>query len=132
RRASLVPVFQTRFERRTWRIDLSKKVALWVMIDSGAVISGDKEMPISEVELELAQGDPADLLDFAIALASELPLIPDNRSKAERGFQLFLNEAVVPQKAGRSPLQDAMTTYDGFLALAQQGHAAWQANLLGS
>ena len=132
RRETLVPVFQTRFERRTWRVDLGKKVSVWVMIDSGTVISGDKTMPISEVELELAHGDPADLLDFAIALASELPLIPDNRSKAERGFQLFHDQTVAPQKAGPSPLQHSMTTYEGFLALAQQGQAAWQANLLGS
>lgn len=67
--SELVPVFTTCFERRTWRIEVSKKIAIWVMVDSGHVSSGDRAQPISEVELELAEGRPEDLLDFATALA---------------------------------------------------------------
>ena len=67
RQSSLVPVFTTSFERRTWRIDISKKIAILVMVDTGQVSSGDRFLPISEVELELVQGNPEDLLDFATA-----------------------------------------------------------------
>ncbi len=132
RRSSLVPVFTTSFERRTWRIDVSKKIAIWVMVDTGHVSSGDRVLPISEVELELAQGNPEDLLDFATALATHLPLVPHDVSKAERGYQLFLNQAGVPQKASPSSLGNKQSSSEAFRLLATQGMQMWQANLLGT
>ena len=130
--SSLVPVFTTSFERRTWRIDISKKIAILVMVDTGQVSSGDRSLPISEVELELAQGNPEDLLDFATALATHLPLVPHDVSKAERGYQLFLNQAPGPQKASPSPLGAKQNSAEAFRFLASQGMQMWQANLLGT
>lgn len=132
RQSRLVPVFTTSFERRTWRIDVSKKIAIWVMVDSGFVSSGDRRAPISEVELELEQGDPEDLLDFAIALATHLPLVPHDVSKAERGYQLFLEQTPGPQKAPPSPLSVKQNAAEAFNRLAAQGMQMWQANLLGT
>ena len=132
RQPELVPVFSTSFERRTWRIDLSKKISVWVMVDIGHVVSGDRVLPISEVELELAKGSPEDLLDFAIALATHLPLVPNDVSKAERGYQLYLNHEASPQKAGQSSLSTKRTPAEAFHLLAGQGMQAWQANLLGT
>ena len=119
--SELVPVFTTSFERRTWRIDVSKKIAILIMLDSGHASSGEHVLPISEVELELAEGKPEDLLDFAIALATHLPLVPHNVSKAERGYQLFLNQEDTPQKAAPSPLNVKQTTAMAFHLLATQG-----------
>jgi len=130
--SELVPVFTTSFGRKTWRIDVSKKIAIWVMLDSGQVSSGDRVLPISEVELELAQGKPEDLLDFAIALATHLPLVPHHVSKGERGYQLFLNRQPSPQKAALSPLHVKQTSAEAFEILATQGLHLWQANLLGA
>ena len=130
--ASLVPVFTTAFERRTWRIDISKKIAILVMVDTGQVSSGDRSLPISEVELELAEGNPEDLLDFATALATHLPLVPHDASKAERGYQLFLNQVSGPQKASPSPLGAKQNSAEAFQFLASQGMQMWQANLLGT
>lgn len=132
RQSSLTPVFTTSFERRTWRIDVSKKISILVMVDRGQVSSGEIVLPISEVELELAQGKPEDLLDFAIALATHLPLVPDDVSKAERGYQLFLNHAACPQKASPSPLCAKHNSAEAFHLLASQGMQMWQANLLGT
>jgi adenylate cyclase len=132
KQSSLVPVFTTSFERRTWRIDISRKIALWVMVDTGYVSSGDQVLPISEVELELAQGNPEDLLDFATALATHLPLVPHDVSKAERGYQLFLKQASGPQKASPSPLGVKQSSAESFHLLASQGMQMWQANLLGT
>jgi adenylate cyclase len=132
RKSRLVPVFTTSFERRAWRIDVSKKIAIWVMLDSGFVSSGDHCVPISEVELELAQGAPEDLLDFAIALATHLPLLPHDVSKAERGYQLFLKQIPGPQKASPSPLSIKHNAAEAFNLLAGQGMRTWQANLLGT
>ena len=132
RQSGLIPVFTTVFERRTWRIDVSKKICILVMLDQGQVSSGDVLLPISEVELELVQGQPEDLLDFAIALATHLPLVPNDVSKAERGYHLFLNRAVCPQKASPSPLDAKHNTAEAFQLLASQGMQMWQANLLGT
>lgn len=131
KQSQLVPVFTTSFERRTWRIDISRKIALWVMLDSGHVSSGEHTLPISEVELELAQGNPEDLLDFATALATQLPLVPHDVSKAERGYQLFLQQTPSPQKALPSPLAPKQSSAEAFQLLASQGMQMWQANLLG-
>ena len=132
RQHQLVPVFSTSFERRTWRIDVSRKIALWVMVDVGEIASGDRVLPISEVELELAQGRANDLLDFGIALATELPLVPNNVSKAERGYQLFLNQEAGPLKAAKSALTARHAPADSFQVLASQGMQMWQTNLLGT
>lgn len=130
--SKLRPVFTTSFERRTWRVDISKKITILVMVDTGHVSSGDKVLPISEVELELAQGYPEDLLDFAIALSTHLPLVPHDASKAERGYQLFLNQTGAPQKASPSPLGIKQNSAEAFHILATQGMQMWQANLLGT
>lgn len=132
RQSSLVPVFTTSFERRSWRINVSRKIALWLMVDTGYVSSGDRVQPISEVELELAQGEPEDLLDFATALATHLPLVPHDVSKAERGYQLFLKQAIAPQKASASLLGAKQSSAVAFHLLANQGMQMWQANLLGT
>jgi len=130
--AKLMPVFTTSFERRTWRIDVSRKIALLVMIDTGYVSSGDHRLPISEVELELVQGEPEDLLDFATALATHLPLVPHDVSKAERGYQLFLQQVNAPQKALPSLLGAKQGSAEAYRLLANQGMQMWQANLLGA
>ena len=132
RLSSVIPVFTTSFERRTWRIDISKNIAILVMVDTGQVSSGDRSLPISEVELELAQGNPEDLLDFATALSTHLPLVPHDVSKAERGYQLFLNQVSGPQKASPSTLGAKQSSAEAFQFLASQGMQMWQANLLGT
>jgi len=132
RQSSLVPIFTTSFERRTWRIDISKKISLWLMLDTGHISSGEHILPFSEVELELAQGKPEDLLDFATALATHLPLIPDDVSKAERGYRLFLEQDNGPQKSAPSPLGAKQNSAEAFHLLASQGMQMWQTNLLGT
>lgn len=132
RQAELTPVFTTTFERRTWRIDVSKKIALWVMVDVGEISSGDRVLPVSEVELELVQGRANDLLDFGAELATQCPLVPDNVSKAERGYRLFLDQQANPHKAAKSALTAKCTPADSFQILAGQGLQMWQANLLGT
>lgn len=132
RQSKLAPVFTMSFERRTWHIDVSRKIALQLMVDTGHVSSGHRVLPISEVELELTRGTPEDLLDFATALASQLPLVPDDVSKAERGYRLFLKQTCTPRKAAPSPLGLRQNSAEAFQRLASQGMQMWQANLLGA
>lgn len=88
--ASLAPCFSTDFERRVW---------LWqqggdeieIVLDQGTVSSDQTEtsLPLCEVELELKQGDAAQLWILAEQLTQACPLWLSNISKAERGYQLI-------------------------------------------
>ena len=129
--ADLVPVFTTTFDRRTWRVQVADSVTILVMIDQGEILSGEQSWPISEVELELVQGKADDLLVFAIALAEGLPLIPLDISKAQRGYQLFLNQPPEPQKASPSLLNRQLSSSEAFDVLAGQCLHLWQANQVG-
>lgn len=128
----LLPIFTTVFYRRTHRIEPRPGVVILLMLDVGKVVSANSEAPISELELELVSGAPADLQDFALTLAAELPLIPFDRSKAERGYRLFRKTTEKPSKTGKTPAHDGMTPRDAFRAIALQGQQTWQANLLGA
>lgn len=128
----LTPVFCTNFQRQTWQFTPEPGIRILIMLDCGSVSSPQGELPISELELELAQGSAQDLRNFAIELAATLPLIPFDPSKAERGYQLFLNESTRPLKAGKTPVHTAMSTGEAFRALANQGLLCWQTNLLGA
>lgn len=131
-RAQLAPMFTTTFTRRTLLARPRPGLSIWVMIDRGAIVAGRAESAISEVELELAEGDALDLQNFAIALATDLPLIPFDQSKAERGYRLFENNPAQPQKAAQVALDPAMSPTQAFKTLANQGQHCWQANLHGT
>jgi len=132
KKSALKPVFTTRVNRRTWQAEPRAGVRILIMLDSGTILAAGEERPISELELELVQGNAMDLRDFAIELAADLPLIPFDQSKSERGYQLFRKEPARPQKAGKTPVTAGMTSLHAFQALALQAQQAWQANLHGA
>ncbi len=91
-RRTLQPVFSTDFMRE--KADLAwgrgkTKVAIEAALDLGKVCTGTQQEEICELELELREGEPAALLELAIELAADLPLMPCDISKAERGYRLF-------------------------------------------
>jgi inorganic triphosphatase YgiF len=61
-------------------------------IDRGTIRANGLEIPISELELELKRGEPADLYRLALTLADIVPLRVGMRSKAERGRALAKGE----------------------------------------
>jgi adenylate cyclase len=84
------PLFQTRFRRITWTFPLPAGGEILLAFDRGTVVSGEREEPISEVELELsASRDVVSLQDLADKLAARVKLVPELRSKAQRGYQLL-------------------------------------------
>lgn len=85
---SLQGVFTTDFLREKADIGWDG-VRIEAALDHGKVIAGDREEEICELELELREGNPADLLQLALQLAADLPLMPCDISKAERGYRLF-------------------------------------------
>ncbi|HDZ56472.1 MAG TPA: inorganic triphosphatase [Pseudomonas xinjiangensis] len=88
----LQPVFTTDFERTRallrWERD-GETVEVEAALDQGKVIAGTSEEPICELELEVRQGPAAALLELALSLTADLPLMPCDISKAERGYRLL-------------------------------------------
>lgn len=89
---TLVPVFTTDFQRTKailrWE-RAGETVEVEAALDQGQVVADGRQEPICELELELRSGPTAALLELAAALAEDVPLMPCDISKAERGYRLF-------------------------------------------
>lgn len=129
---TLMPVFNTRFRRETRIYVPGTGKRILIMIDSGTVSASSRQEEISELELELAEGSPSDLLEFARLLAADLPLLPEDASKAERGYRLHLDQPRKPLRAGRSAIHRDMTPVEAFRSLAADCMRQWQANAAGA
>lgn len=107
RHAELAPVFVTRFERTTVPLRFADRTTAQLCLDLGHVHAGARSgagvarEPIVEIELELQSGDPTRLFDLALALADDLPIAVETRSKAQRGYDL-----VAPRRAVAVHAQD--------------------------
>jgi inorganic triphosphatase YgiF len=97
----LEPRFETLVKRRVRQMKLSRS-EIEVAFDEGAVIAGDRRLPIREIELELKSGEEIELYELAIQLVETLPLRLHVTSKAERGFALVSGEHPQPVKAPAS------------------------------
>src|SRR5262249_33869652 len=87
-------------------------------LDQGQVCLGRKSAPISEIELELKRGRPADLFTVARDLARRLPVRFAVRSKADRGYDLIGDTPVAAVHAPDVPLAPHMSTGEAFHAVA--------------
>ena len=73
--------------RRQARVDTGKSICE-ISYDKGIVKNGDKEAPISEMEIELYSGDREDMEIFGEKLAKKHGIFPENRSKFKQGLEL--------------------------------------------
>ncbi len=97
---ALQPAFSTDFERQLWNYhsvnSQGETIEIEIALDSGQVrveLDGQQRTdPLSELELELKQGQPSDLFDLALVLARAVPLQICDISKAERGYRLYAPE----------------------------------------
>lgn len=128
----LEPAFETVFMRSTWRIAPAKGATALLMLDRGWIEAGGKREALSEIEIELAQGQVAILFDLALTLAADLPLRPEILSKAERGYRLRSGAPLKPVKAAPSPLNTAQSPLDAFRSIAAVCIAQLQLNELGA
>ncbi len=127
---ALVPIFTTHFRRETYRLTPTDGVEILLMIDNGKIEAKERQDAICEAELELVAGDADALFAVACALADTIPLMPADRSKAERGYRLFDNVSEAPTRAGKSPIRAHQSPLDAFRALAFDCLHQWQANAL--
>ena len=76
-----------RFTRRAKQIR-GENFEAELALDRGVLLGGGKEIPLSEVEVELKSGDEAAAVAFAMDLAKEFGLRPEKKSKFRRALSL--------------------------------------------
>jgi inorganic triphosphatase YgiF len=99
RKGGLAPVFVTAVARTSWPLAFPDGTTATLVLDRGTITAGSRSAAIAEIELELRDGEPLRLAELADALASDLPLAVEPRSKAERGYALADNTRDEPTRA---------------------------------
>ncbi|MEQ4924897.1 inorganic triphosphatase [Proteus hauseri] len=89
--ANLRVLFNTDFYREIWLVNYQNS-QIEVVLDKGAIRSGENELPIEEFELELKTGNVSDLIALATFLGEKGGLRLASRSKAARGYYLAKNK----------------------------------------
>lgn len=124
-RDALRPVFTTRIERTVWQLRTPQGDEIECVLDQGVIERGAdgadgaiRSVAVSEIELELKQGQAASLFDVALALLQEVPLQLGHMSKAERGYRLVAQQPLRAVKAQPLALDAAMSVEQAFLAIA--------------
>ncbi|UAW98886.1 inorganic triphosphatase [Halopseudomonas nanhaiensis] len=115
-RTSIVPLFTTHFQRTKALIGWQRgdeTVEVEVALDAGTVQAGEQQETICELELEVRQGPAVAVLELAAALAADLPLMPCDISKAERGYRLtdpasFALRPAVPDWQAETPVDEVI------------------------
>ena len=83
----IAPSCGARFTRLAGLLEIpGSKVEL--ALDEGVLLGGGKELPFTEVEVELKDGSEEAVTAFAAALAAEYGLKPEHKSKVARARQL--------------------------------------------
>lgn len=144
----LVPRLQTHFTRLRWRLHW-QGAYLEVALDQGEVRAGEAVEPLLELEIERLEGPLEALHDLAHTLAlggargapgghtrshgatGPLALMPEPRSKAERGFNLLDGRAPQAIKAPAVALRADLGPQAAFAQAALDALGSLQANLLG-
>lgn len=131
RRASLVPVYETRFKRTAWNLRAPDGSRIEVALDVGEIIAGRRQEPLCEVELELKSGVSGALFELAEMLAQKILLVPYEPSKAARGARLAAGLKSQPVKSVSPMLEKTMPVGAGFAAILRSDLSQLQANLPG-
>ncbi|NKL33215.1 CHAD domain-containing protein [Rhizobium leguminosarum bv. viciae] len=112
----LEPVFDVVVERRLWNVDENGS-RIEVVVDHGEANSGERISRIREAEVELKDGNPADLFAFARKIYAITQFRFGVRSKAERGFMLIDGQKSV-FKAEPIHLDQEMDASSAFQAIS--------------
>lgn len=95
--------FETDIQRLSRVVRLPGGGRVELAFDVGVIRAGGREWPVCELEFELVQGVPADLLALARRWVDRHGLWLDVRSKAERGHLLAAGRWASPPARGAAP-----------------------------
>lgn len=120
------PLFSTDFLREKWVVSQGKS-RIEVALDLGDVKAGEHQEAICELELELLNGETADVLALAKQLAETGLLRQGSLSKAARGYHLAQgNEARAMKPLTILSLPPKATVGQALEAALEKALAHWQ------
>ena len=125
----LQPAFTTRVQRTLWEIEDKQGNIVEVCLDVGHVSCDDRSAVVNEVEVELKQGKLEAMFAVALTLAKTFPLLPQPRSKAERGARLFTQTPIKPEGAKLPELTPDMSPIEARRLIKMECLRHLQANL---
>ena len=111
--APLEPIFVTDVQRDIRKVR-QDGATIEVAIDRGQVRARNAAEDISELELELKQGDLAALYRLAIALHADAPMSLGAESKADRGWRLRTGQPRSASKHADVDLPEGVAAADAF------------------
>jgi adenylate cyclase len=114
----ITPVFETNFQRVAWQFEPKPGTRIEMVLDRGWIAAAGRREAISEIELELVEGDPSQIFTLARALAERVPVAPAPLSKADRGYRLFRQVPVAPVKGTAAALAPADHPLTAFRRIA--------------
>lgn len=123
----LTTLFSTHFRREQYQIKLSPDTHVEMVFDSGEIETDKYHTPVCEVELELKKGEPEALFSLAKTLLDVVPFRLGYKSKAQRGYELFLGEEA--QLAHQKPefaIEKHHSLQDAFITLMSELVEYWQ------
>ena len=112
-RRKLRPIFETDIERVAIPIKHDNN-ELELAVDRGEVRAGRRSEPISEIEIEVKDGEPVEAVRFARRIATETLATYGPKTKAERGYALRAGEKHRPVLGDDIILRSAMTAGQAF------------------
>ena len=84
----LEPLVEMKFDRRQIRLDSGASISMF-SADEGVIRGKGKEVPISEIEIELFSGEEADIVALGEKICAKYDLKPGESSKFARGLALL-------------------------------------------
>src|SRR6201998_4788705 len=110
---ALKPVFETRIERTAYHLN-GNGTDIIMAIDEGKILATDSSQEVSEIELELREGKPADLFKVARDILNIVPAHLEFKSKPERGYGLVEKKPVADETACDPELTAGMSAGRAF------------------
>ncbi len=127
-RAALAPAFTTDFTRTSLHLALADGGLAELCLDAGEIRCARRSTPISEAEIELLSGNPADAFELARTLSERLPLRLGHASKAERGYALASTSPALAVKAAHVELDQQGSVAAAFAIIVRSCLSHLQAN----
>ena len=125
----LAPRFVTSFDRTSWTVRKPGGSVVEVSLDVGQIVAEGRSVPLCELEFELLAGQPAALFALAQQIARSIAVLPENRSKAERGYALAQNALNVPLRAQPPSLNTKMLPLEAAQCVLREMFCQFTANL---
>lgn len=124
---ALRPLFVTRFERRRHLSGPGKVVEL--AFDRGMIESGEKQLPVLEIEAELKGPDFDAYIAEVLALLDKVPASIIASGKAARGYRLATGTTEAPVYPPKLELPPGIALPDAIKAILRQNFARFFENI---